>query len=90
MEMENESPSTPPLRLSQLMDVQVQAIESLLNSLGTHGLRLHPGEDKAGQWQWQWCGKSARANGLGTAIITATYWYFGLLSDVEAGVTGDT
>lgn len=73
-----------PLRLSRLMDVQVAAVERLLNDIGTHGLRVSHVEGE--QWQWEWCGHSALAHGMGSAIVTACYWYVGLLSDVEAGI----
>lgn len=82
--MTEETRNLPPLHVSHLKDVQVQAVEQLLNNLGMHGLRVYPTEHE--RWYWEWKGRTAQANGLGSAIITALYWHFGFLSDAEAGI----
>ncbi len=84
--MTEESQAIQPMRLSQLVDMPMQAMEHLLNDLDSHGLRVYPVAGR--QWRWEWNGHMALANGLGSAITTATYWYFGLLSDSEAAVQG--
>lgn len=77
-----------PLRFSRLIDVQLQAVEWLLNDLSRHGLRV--GCDAAGRWWWAWHEQTARADGLGSAIIEATYWYFRLSPDPGDETAGDS
>ncbi len=74
----------PSLRPSHLMALSIRTMESLLNDVGTYGLRVSHVEGE--QWRWEWCGHSALSNGMGSAIVTAYYWYVGLLSDVEADI----
>lgn len=80
--------STEPdssLRRLDLADPQLHALEYLLNDIGKHGLQLHSLDD--GQWQWQWNGQSGLADGLGSAIMDALTWYFGLLPDPPPATT---
>ncbi len=68
-----------PIRLSDITDTQLELVEYLLNDLSRHGLRVW--QDDSGTWVWEWHGQSAKADELGSAVLQATYWYFGLLPD---------
>lgn len=79
--MEERPQARGELRFSQVIDGQLQAVESLLNTLAAHGLQVW--RDEQGRWWWRWYDRSAPADGLGSVVLDAVYWYFGLAPDPE-------
>lgn len=80
--METDPQTSGELRFSRVIDVQLQAVERLLNTLALHGLQVW--RDEHGCWWWRWLDRSASADGLGSAVLDAVYWYFGLSADPES------
>lgn len=80
--------SSNTLCLPRVVAMQLQALECLLNDLSAYGLRVW--QTDSGQWVWEWQGHMALADGLGSAVIEALHWYFGLTPDpsvvVKTGV----
>ncbi len=50
--MTEEDRAMQPMRLAQLGDMPMQAMEHLLNDLASHGLHVYPVAGQ--QWRWEW------------------------------------
>lgn len=74
-----EPPAREWLRFGEVTGMPLEAMEYLLNDLSSHGLRVWRVEN--GQWGWAWGEQTGQATGLGSAVLDALYWYFGLTSD---------
>lgn len=75
------------LRFGRVAQLDMETVEYLLNDLSRQGLRVWQIEHE--QWGWSWGEQAGQADGLGSAVADAVYWYFGLSPD-PGKAEGDT